>query len=342
MQGLFTLFLLAFPLAGQAVPQFYSGLRPRYPSRAVQPRNNGSQTFTLTDLYQGKTFFDGWDFFSAPDPTHGNVNFLNDKDAFSSGLALVQDDNTTVLAVDDTTVLPVGANRNSLRITSKKSYTGGLFIADFFAMPHGCSVWPAWWSVGPNWPNQGEIDVVEGVNNQATNQMTLHTSEGCNLDRQTSPDPKLQVNIATTGQILSSQCAFINGNNDGCAFSDTNTTSHGKGFNLIAGGVFAHLWEDDSIKVWHFPRGEIPPDIDAKNPNPSSWPTPAAVFTSASCDIKDRFSDHQLVIDTTICGDFAGSQYPNSGCPGTCAQAVADPKNFTFAKWKINYIAVYN
>jgi hypothetical protein len=342
MPGLFTLFLLALPLAGHAGSSF-SGLRPRHPeSRPAQRRNNGGRSFKLVDLYQGATFFDGWEFFSSPDPTHGNVNYLNAGDAFSKGLAFVQQDNTTVLAVDDTTFLPEGANRDSVRINTKKSYTGGLFIADFWAMPHGCSVWPAWWSVGPDWPNAGEIDIVEGVNNQAVNQMTLHTSEGCTLDRQSSPDPNFQVGVATTGQILTSQCAFLNGNNDGCAFVDTDTRSHGKGFNLIAGGVFAHLWERDQIRVWHFPRGEIPPDIEAKDPKPDTWPTPAAVFTSASCDIEARFRDHQLVLDTTICGDFAGPQFVKSGCPGTCAQAVANPKNFRFAKWKINYIAVYD
>lgn len=46
----------------------------------------------------------------------------------------------------------------SVRISSKKLYNGGLFIADFWSTPHGCSTWPAWWSVGPNWPNGGEID----------------------------------------------------------------------------------------------------------------------------------------------------------------------------------------
>jgi len=345
--GLVTLFLLALPLAGQASSESYNGPRPRrsrhVDSRPVKPRNNrGGKSFKLIDLYQGKSFFEGWEFFSFPDPTHGNVNYLNQEDAFAKGLAFVQPDNTTVLAVDDTTFLPEGGFRDSVRIHTTKAYTGGLFIADFWAMPHGCSVWPAWWSVGPEWPTSGEIDIVEGVNNQATNQMTLHTNEGCTLDRQASPDPKFQVNVPTTGEILTTQCAFLNGNNDGCAFADTDTRSHGKGFNLIAGGVFAHHWEKDRIRVWHFPRCEITPDIHSQDPNPDSWPTPAAVFTSASCNIENHFRDHQLILDTTICGDFAGGQYPNSGCPGTCAQAVADPKNFKFAKWKINYIVVYN
>lgn len=32
----------------------------------------------------------------------------------------------------------------SVRISSKKSYSSGLFIADFGAMPAGCGIWPAW------------------------------------------------------------------------------------------------------------------------------------------------------------------------------------------------------
>jgi beta-glucanase (GH16 family) len=48
-------------------------------------------------------------------------------------------------------------------------YNGGLFIADFETMPFGCSLWPAYWSYGTaSWPADGEIDILEGVNNQVT------------------------------------------------------------------------------------------------------------------------------------------------------------------------------
>ena len=55
---------------------------------------------------------------------------------------------------------------HSVRITSVKTFYHGLVIADFDRMPFGCSVWPAFWTVGPNWPNNGEVDIVEGVNNK--------------------------------------------------------------------------------------------------------------------------------------------------------------------------------
>lgn len=33
----------------------------------------------------------------------------------------------------------------SVRITSNKNYTGGLFILDAAAMPTGCGTWPSFW-----------------------------------------------------------------------------------------------------------------------------------------------------------------------------------------------------
>ncbi|KAF8906247.1 glycoside hydrolase family 16 protein [Gymnopilus junonius] len=332
-------FVPLFALAGK----FHeSPLRPRHGgrSRSLAPRNTtSSRTFVLKDYYQGQSFLNDWDFFTGDDPTHGSVNFQSREDAIKKGLAFVQADGTTVLAVDDFTTLPVGSKRDTVRISSKKSYNSGLFIADFFSMPHGCSVWPAYWSVGPQWPAGGEIDVIEGVNTQTTNQYTLHTSEGCDIGAATQ-GKTLVANLATSN-ILNTQCASSDQDNRGCAFLDSDASTYGHGFNILSGGVYAHLWESTGIKVWRFSRDSIPADVTAKNPNPSSWGTPAANWPSTSCDIASHFFDHNLVIDTTLCGDFADSNYAQSGCPGTCAQAVANATNFKFAKWNINYVAVY-
>lgn len=214
--------------------------------------------------------------------------------------------------------------------------------------------------MGPNWPNAGEIDVLEGVNNQKGNQYTLHSGNingTCTLDKNINKASAK----AFTANVVGTECVSSGANNAGCGFSDPDPTSFGEGFNNASGGVFAHLWDSTGIKAWHFARNRIPSDIAAKNPNPKSWPTPAAVWSSQTCDINRHFFDHALTIDTTICGDWAGSDYVNSGCPGTCSDIVADPKNFaseyrdivmrsdlslfsdtiTDAKWKVNYIAVY-
>lgn len=131
--------------------------------------------------------------------------------------------------------------------------------------------------------------------------------------------------------------ALLNGNS-GCGASDTSPQSYGAGLNNANGGVFALLWTNAAITIWRFPRSSIPQDITSKNPDPTQWGPPATKFPSSpSCDIASHFSGHNMVLDITICGPFAGGQYPSSGCPGTCEQAVADPRYYeSEPSWKDN------
>lgn len=68
--------------------------------------------------------------------------------------------NTTRWGVEATQVLDPAANlgRLSLRLTSKQSWTHGLFVVDLQHMPHNaCGAWPAYWTVGSGmWPSTGE------------------------------------------------------------------------------------------------------------------------------------------------------------------------------------------
>ncbi|KAG8679182.1 hypothetical protein FRC09_019154, partial [Ceratobasidium sp. 395] len=293
----------------------------------------------------------GWDFFSEHDPTNGNVNYQAKSDAIAKKLAYVEPDGTVVMKVDDTNVVSAGANRDSVRISSTKSYTGGLFVLDVQAMPHGCGVWPAFWSVGPAWPNNGEIDIVEGVHDQQFNQMTLHTASGCTLD--TSP-------LKLKSTILAKDCNAAANYNAGCAFLDTDTASYGAGLNAAGGGVFAMLWNDDGISVWFFQRSNIPSDLQglkaatnttanaadpnkygSASPDPTGWGVPKAHWTSSACSTTKFFKDHSLVFDTTLCGDWAGATYGSAGCPGTCADRLQDPANFKNAVWRINSVTVF-
>ncbi|KAF9556240.1 hypothetical protein CPC08DRAFT_737146 [Agrocybe pediades] len=308
------------------------GGRHRHRPRNAEISLTTPRVFVLEDFYKGKSFLTDWSLFSAHDPTHGLVNYQTREKAISKRLAYV-DGSTTVLAVDDFSHIAVGAKRDSVRITSKKRYNGGLFIADFESMPHGCSVWPAYWSVG-------DIDVVEGVHNGPTNLYTLHTSSGCSMSPVT--DLSTRSKFKSLSKLNHASCGSSGKDNRGCGFSDPDPSSYGQQFNNGNGGVFAHLWDSTGIRIWRFQRSDIPKDIRDHTPNPASWGIPAAFFPSGSnCDMKKHFFDHSLVIDTTLCGDFGNSTFGRSGCKGTCAQAVTNPANFKLAKWRINYIAVY-
>ncbi|KAJ7096486.1 glycoside hydrolase family 16 protein [Mycena crocata] len=328
------LFVSSLSAGAFAKPATPRSFRSRSP---ISVRQAGNKTWTQVDKYQGQNFLEQWKFetYQGDEPTHGLVNYQNQADAVSKKLATV-DGNMLTLSVDDFTPLTSGQKRDSVRISSQKTYNSGLFIADFAMMPASCGAWPAWWSVGPGWPNGGEIDVLEGVAITGNNKMTLHTSAGCVID------PAEQ-----TGKVDNANCISgpdAGGDNTGCGVIDNDPTSYGKGFNDAKGGVFAHEWLPTGIRIWHFSSTNIPPDIKSGTPNPDTWGIPTAHFPAGpNCDMTSHFKDHVLTIDTTLCGDWAGAAFGSSGCPqASCADAVADPNNFHDAKWKINSITVYN
>jgi len=297
-------------------------------------------TYKLQDKYQGQTFFDGWDFFTDADPTHGNVIYESQENA--KDLAYVQPDGTAVLKVDNVTNVAPGGNRRSVRITSKAAYNGALVIGDFYAIAHGPTVWPAFWAVGPSWPNTGEIDIVEFVNDYTSNQYTLHTGTNAVCKANPNVGPQFKSTNGTTnksflGTSITTECQSSGANNAGCAFIDA-PGSVGHPFNMGGGGVYAMLWTNSSIATWRFDRSCIPQDIQDSNPDPESWGTPVALWTSDSCNISESFRDLKLVINTSICGDWAGSVFVPAG---TCGNAVANRTNYDYARTSVNYIAVY-
>ncbi|EPT03012.1 hypothetical protein FOMPIDRAFT_1028995 [Fomitopsis schrenkii] len=324
--------VLALPLSASALHSDGS-IRRRHAGVAHSPAfMRRAANYTIKDHFVGEDFLQ-WTFFDSQDPTGGLVQYLDAEQAIADGLATVDCDNTTTLAVDANQTVSVGGNRNSVRISSPETYSSGLFIADFAAMPFGCGIWPAYWTVGTttDWPDSGEIDIIEGVNLNTENQITLHSGPGCTLNSTAN----------TTAHLVSTECTSSAGADAGCAYAQQDPRSFGAGFNKAGGGVFAHLWNTDGVTVWFFSRDEIPQDITSQNPDPTSWGTPTAIFPSTGCDMATHFYSHTIVLDTTICGDWAGPQYASSGCPGTCQEAVANATNFVDAQWKVNYISVY-
>jgi hypothetical protein len=190
--------------------------------------------------------------------------------------------------------------------------------------------------VGPNWPNSGEIDIIEGVNQQTTDSITLHTSSGCSINTAGS---------MSTSVLDYTDCNTSNAN-VGCGVSTTDTQGYGAGFNSVGGGVYATKWTSGAIQVWFFPRNAIPSDISSGNPNPSNWDTPVVSFNGGSgCNIDSHFNNMQIVFDTTFCGDWAGNVRTGGSCSSaasSCQAYVAgNPGAFQGAYWAINYVKVY-
>ncbi len=292
--------------------------------------------YTIEDAYDTSNFFSGFSFFDGTDPTNGFVSYKSAAVANDSALAGYSND-AVYLGVDYTTKNPSGG-RASTRVNSNKAYTHGLFIADIAHMPGSiCGVWPAFWTFGPNWPASGEIDIIEGVNNGKTNTVTLHTSAGCTL----TDNGALSTSILSNG----GNCNAGNGN-DGCGFSTTNDLAYGDAFNANGGGVHAMLWTSTGISTYFFPRTSIPSDITSGAPDPSSWGTPVTAFGGSGCNIDTHFKNHNIIFDTTFCGDWAGNVWSqNTQCVAlatTCdAYVGANPSAFSQAFWLINSVKVY-
>ncbi|KAH8821868.1 concanavalin A-like lectin/glucanase domain-containing protein [Xylogone sp. PMI_703] len=296
--------------------------------------STSTAAYTLRNTYDASNFFDYFTFFTGADPTNGFVDYVTQSVAENDHLVYTSN-NQVYLGVDHTTVNPSGG-RSSVRLSSDIPYNKGLFVADIAHMPGGiCGTWPAFWMFGPNWPAGGEIDIIEGVNAQTTNSITLHTAPGCTVSNS---------NSLTGTTTVGSDCNAGNANT-GCGVSTSSTQNYGTGFNAAGGGVYAMQWESTGIYVWFFPRGSVPSDLSSGQPDTSSWGTPLASFAGSGCDFDTSFSNQNIVFDTTFCGGWAGGVWGSSSCASlasSCEAYVAgNPEAFTDAYWLINSVKVY-
>ncbi|PLB47399.1 hypothetical protein P170DRAFT_413315 [Aspergillus steynii IBT 23096] len=298
-----------------------------------------SGSYQLHESWQGEKFLDYFDFFSGADPTNGFVTYANQSYAESSGLIDITSSGSFYMGVDHkTTLSPEGPGRDSVRIESKKYYDEGLYVIDLQHMPGSiCGTWPAFWSVGPDWPHDGEIDIIEGVNKHEANEIVLHTSGSCDV----GGDHEM------LGDMTSSECGDASGT-IGCVVKG-NQGSSGDPFNKNGGGVYAMEWTADFLKIWYFARGKVPESITNGKPDSSAFGTPMA-HLQGTCDFHERFKSQKFILDTTFCGDWAGGVFGDSGCPvkdpsnpiQSCVSYVAEnPEAFKEAYWEINSIKLY-
>ncbi|KAI0331370.1 hypothetical protein GY45DRAFT_1322414 [Cubamyces sp. BRFM 1775] len=276
--------------------------------------------YNFAKEYTGSSFFDGWDFGNGTydSTTHGHVNYLNESSATSQKLAYVNDAGHAIIRVDDFSFVPWEQKRNSVRIETTDYFpVGSVFVLDATHIPFGCSVWPGFWTKGPNWPAGGEIDIVESVNLMGNNQMALHTPAGCT---QAS-------DVTQLGKTIGSDCSAGVDSATGCAVAETQPNSFGSDFASAGGGVWATQFDDSGVFIWFWTRNNVPDGVtNAKDTiDPSTWGTPSAAWPSSSCNVASSFDAQQLVIDITLCGDWAGEpSIYQSTCGGPLGNSTVD------------------
>ncbi|TDL22536.1 hypothetical protein BD410DRAFT_207110 [Rickenella mellea] len=302
--------------------------------------SSANAALKLAQNYQGANFFDGWTFQNGIDAnTTGNVLYQTREQALQEGLVSVNAAGHAIIKVDNTTdgTQDPTFGRPSVKILSNATVpAGSLVILDAVFMPYGCSVWPAFWMQGPNWPDDGEIDIVENVNLATNNRYALHTLQGC------MHPPADQSTGIETGTLMAPDCFNQTNGNEGCLIQDPSPNSFGAGFAANGGGVFALLWDDTGIKIWFFTRSAIPSDVPSNSPNPSGWGTPTAFYPSTTCDTSKFFSPQTIIFDISICGNFAGiPSVFNPSCPGLCTNLVGTPSNYNTAYFEIAYLRVF-
>ncbi|KAF8887795.1 glycoside hydrolase family 16 protein [Infundibulicybe gibba] len=292
------------------------------------PTTLATSPWKLTESHAGNDFFNGWSFFTLPDPTHGIVQFVDEGTARANNLLEVNAQGNAVMRVETTPT--VTGNRQSVRITTQSSFNGGLVIMDSVHMPTGCGTWPAFWSNGPNWPAGGEIDIVEGVHDYTNNQATIHTNPGCTLPSTNANNLKISGSV-----IGGTDCAALTTGNQGCGIRASTSNTFGSGFNANGGGVYAMQWDDAGVAIYFFPAGS------------AMWP-------ASSCDPFKFFNSHSLIFDTTLCGDWAGGVWSASGIPGqeqSCATRTGFPtceafvrasgSSFNEAYWEVKSVKIF-
>jgi hypothetical protein len=92
--------------------------------------------YSLRDTYDASNFFSSFSLFSGADPTAGFVNYQGSLSAAQSAGLVNTNNNQVYMGVDHTnSVSTSSAGRPSIRVSSNKVYTHGLFIADIAHMP---------------------------------------------------------------------------------------------------------------------------------------------------------------------------------------------------------------
>ncbi|GFH44916.1 hypothetical protein CTEN210_01390 [Chaetoceros tenuissimus] len=369
------------------------------PSQPVGP-------YKLVAVQDGEDFFNHYVFYNGEDSegSKGYINYVEKDVAFELNIANVtyEDKDPSVFGghndqIDDPKIAKKKKDdgkepfvymatsptkegpRNSIRLEGLRRFNRGLFILDVRHMPAGCATWPAFWLTDePNWPINGEIDILEGVNTQSKAKTALHTTKGCDMndvplgvktgDWDTAVGvPKQNGDLDMTVREARDCYAYDEHQwlNQGCVETEAEDGTLGEPLNKKGGGVFVFEWDPINrfMKSWVFsPHIKVPDNLrmalESANekestskivPDPRTWGLPYAYYPigkGTSCS-EEHFRNMHLIFNTALCGTVAGNRF-FMDCPllnekyGNCEDFVkSDPPEMDEVYWKIRGLYIY-
>ncbi|KAH0832128.1 family 16 glycosyl hydrolase [Lanmaoa asiatica] len=323
-------------------------------------------TYSKSVDVTGAGFYDEFRFDNSADPTHGRVTYVDQQVAQEYNLTYATDDIFIVRADYSTYLMPSDPGRKSVRIISYRQFstfvamylitlrrwglTGPIRLVIFGSVVFGVSCHVP----------QGEIDILEGVNNMTPNTATLHTGSSTTFGFHSL----LLIDSLVRLRSIGTNCAAYETGNDGCGVQFSDPESFGPSFNYNQGGWYGlnlpshndanprHRYAiertNSEIRIWFWSRndGSVPDQIVFSSSHdavePQSWGMPAAAWSNDMCDFPEHFGPHNIIINLTFCGDWAGAVYANSGCPDTCENFVnTNPGSFYDAYFDFSAIRIY-
>ena len=287
----------------------------------------------------------GWEYVIVSDAalTNGIVDYGKNPE-------LLTENNDGSLRIDLGPPVTQG-NRKSIRLTTNDTYNEGLFIINASHIPEGLGTWPAFWLTGlvpegSAWACYGEIDIIEGVNStdsgSSYNKMSLHTNTPSNgkVCDQTGVNGIDYTNCDAGDGNSGSACGCSGKEacpNLGCGIMSKKDNTFGYGFNQNGGGVYAcELTSSGKITIWFFENKEIPSDITSNSPNPDNWSKDNIEVAFNECP--GQFQQLQIILNTTLCGQWAGAVYPGGT---TACETYARTQDYDSAYWTVNYVKVF-
>ncbi|KAL9937121.1 hypothetical protein V8E36_004356 [Tilletia maclaganii] len=261
--------------------------------------SSDSRAWKLIKKIDHTNFFDEMVVFEGDDPSRGLVRYIGMNEARNKGL--VNTNNGQIYMA--LSKYRINGMYETIRPSTKITFTEGLVIVKVNHMPVACGLWPSIFTVSPDdgWPHRGEVDIAEGVHFYKSNKMSIHTMPGCHMD-----PGSLDMMTGTLGTESSTNCAAWQTGDKGCAVQ-SELHDFGVAINNNGGGVYMMVWtEHHGIAIYH--ANQVPDDIQRGQPDVNQWGKPSAYFPSTSCTPSDFFGSHSVTITNTFGGTWSGNE----------------------------------